>query len=67
MQNSWRACLRRKYKRTRQPLLQEGQVEEMRAKFGRPGVSGRKRKHQEEVNEVADESPKALRYQVCSS
>lgn len=38
-----RFALRQKFKRTRQPLVQDGAIAEMRSKYGRPGVSGRKR------------------------
>jgi len=37
-------ALRRKFKLCRQPLCSDNKVAEFRAKFGRPGVSGRKRK-----------------------
>jgi len=39
-------ALRRKFKVSRQPLCSTEKVAEFRAKFGRPGVSGRKRKRQ---------------------
>jgi len=43
VQCSIRMALRRKFKLCRQPLCSEERVAEFRAKFGRPGASGRKR------------------------
>jgi len=45
MQTSIRMGIRRKFKKYRQPLVSSEKVAEVRARFGRPGVSGRKRKH----------------------
>lgn len=42
-------CLRRKFKTCRQPLSSTALVAEVRAKFGRPVVSGRKRKQPEDA------------------
>jgi len=47
-QNSWRCALRRQFKKMRQPLLQQEQVAEISARYGRPEISGRKRKHSAE-------------------
>ena len=45
--------------------MQEGQIAEIRAKFGRPGVSGRKRKQVSGPSEVASSSlTKAKRMKV---
>jgi hypothetical protein len=50
MKTSIRMCLRRKFKKFRQPLVSSDKVAEIRAKFGRPGVSGRKRKVQQSTD-----------------
>ena len=44
IQVSMKMALRRKFKQCRQPLCSSQAVAEARAKFGRPGVAGRKRK-----------------------
>jgi len=65
LQNSWRFALRRKFKRCRQRLVQDGSVAEMRLKYGRPGVSGRKRKHGDtEPDESGSGIQKVARFKV---
>ena len=56
-------ALRRKLKRTRQQLIQEVTVATIRAKYGRLGLSGRKRKTEEMMNKTA--VTKVKRAKVC--
>jgi translation initiation factor 2 beta subunit (eIF-2beta)/eIF-5 len=44
IQNSWRLSLKRKYKVERPQLTSNTVVQQMRQKYGRPGISGRKTK-----------------------
>jgi len=57
-QVSVKMALRRKFKQCRQPLCSTQTVADCRAKFGRPGVSGRKRK-------VADGEPQSTPDTLC--
>ncbi len=52
--------LRRKFKKCRQPLCSAATVMEIRAKYGRPGVSGRKRKQTEAESEEVEKEPEAI-------
>ena len=44
VQNSWKNSLKAKRKLERPSLTSDATIQEMREKFGRPGISGRKRK-----------------------
>jgi hypothetical protein len=44
LQDSWRKPLKRNFKSQREAVTSDPTIQMMRAKFGRPGVSGRKRK-----------------------
>ncbi len=59
--------LRRKFKKCHQPLCTVAEIAQVRAKFSRPGVSGRKRKNREEEADEATDSQlmKVARSKVC--
>ncbi len=65
LQNSWRDSLRQKFKRCRAPLVSEGIVEEMRSRYGHPGLTGRKRKSSVSSEGIeAQSSMKTPRFKV---
>jgi hypothetical protein len=64
LQSSIRMALRRKFKCSRQPLCSSDAVADFRQKFGRPGVSGRKRKHGDGDMEMEAELVKTIRGKV---